>query len=51
MKLLEGIRVLDISTVIAAPFAAGLMADFGAEVIKVEMPGRRRSFSQTGTIS
>lgn len=30
MKLLEGIRVLDISTVIAAPFAAGLMADFGA---------------------
>ena len=36
MKLLEGIRVLDISTVIAAPFAAGLMADFGAEVIKVE---------------
>ena len=38
MKLLEGIRVLDISTVIAAPFAAGLMADFGAEVIKVEMP-------------
>ena len=48
MKLLEGVRVLDISTVIAAPFAAGLMADFGAEVIKVEMP---RSFSQTGTIS
>ena len=38
MKLLEGIRVLDISTVIAAPFAAGLMADFGAEVIKVESP-------------
>ena len=26
MKLLEGIRVLDISTVIAAPFAAGLLA-------------------------
>lgn len=38
MKLLEGVRVLDISTVIAAPFAAGLMADFGAEVIKIEMP-------------
>ena len=48
MKLLEGIRVLDISTVIAAPFAAGLMADFGAEVIK---DATERSVSQTGTIS
>ena len=37
---LEGVRVLDIATVIAAPWAAGIMADFGAEVIKVEMPGR-----------
>ena len=37
---LEGVRVLDIATVIAAPWAAGIMADFGAEVIKIEMPGR-----------
>ncbi len=36
---LVGIKVLDISTVVAAPFAAALMADFGAEVIKVELPG------------
>ena len=35
---LLGIKVLDISTVVAAPFAAGLMADFGANVIKVELP-------------
>ncbi|MDD2383961.1 MAG: CoA transferase [Sulfurospirillaceae bacterium] len=38
MSALDGVRVLDVSTVIASPFAAGLMADFGAEVIKVEMP-------------
>mgnify|MGYP002747171891 CR=1 FL=1 len=48
MKLLEGIRVLDISTVIAAPFAAGLMADFGAEVIKVEMPDGGDPFRRLG---
>lgn len=36
---LTGLRVLDISTVYAAPFAAALLADFGAEVLKVEMPG------------
>lgn len=35
---LAGIRVLDVGTRIAAPFAAGLLADFGAEVIKVEDP-------------
>lgn len=35
---LAGIRILDLSTVIAAPFGAALLGDFGAEVIKVEMP-------------
>jgi crotonobetainyl-CoA:carnitine CoA-transferase CaiB-like acyl-CoA transferase len=35
---LEGIRVLEIGTLIAAPFAARLFAEFGAEVIKVESP-------------
>lgn len=47
---LEGIRVLDIATVIAAPWAAGLMADFGAEVIKIKMPGRGDSFRGMGPL-
>jgi crotonobetainyl-CoA:carnitine CoA-transferase CaiB-like acyl-CoA transferase len=35
---LQGIRVIEIGTLIAAPFAARLMAEFGAEVIKIEPP-------------
>lgn len=35
---LSGLRVLDIGTFIAAPFAATLMAEFGAEVLKIELP-------------
>lgn len=36
---LEGIRVLDAATVLAAPLSASLLGELGAEVIKVEMPG------------
>ncbi|MBK6740784.1 MAG: CoA transferase [Haliea sp.] len=36
---LSGIRILDIGTMIAAPLAAGALADQGADVIKVEAPG------------
>jgi crotonobetainyl-CoA:carnitine CoA-transferase CaiB-like acyl-CoA transferase len=35
---LAGVRVLDIATFLAAPFAGTVLADFGAEVIKVEQP-------------
>src|SRR6266481_4680485 len=35
---LQGIRVVDVSTGIAGPLAAMLLADFGAEVAKVEPP-------------
>jgi crotonobetainyl-CoA:carnitine CoA-transferase CaiB-like acyl-CoA transferase len=36
---LAGVRVLDCSTMIAAPTTAAMLADFGAEVIKLERPG------------
>ena len=34
---LQEIRILDISTLIAAPLAGTLLADYGAEVVKVEL--------------
>jgi crotonobetainyl-CoA:carnitine CoA-transferase CaiB-like acyl-CoA transferase len=37
---LEGVRVLDLGTRIAAPFCAGLLGEQGAEVIKIEQPRR-----------
>ncbi|MDN4075482.1 MULTISPECIES: CaiB/BaiF CoA transferase family protein [Fictibacillus] len=37
---LKGLKVLDIATVYAAPFAAALLGDYGADVIKVEIPGK-----------
>lgn len=40
MTALGGIRVIEIGTLIAAPFAARIMAEFGAEVIKIETLGQ-----------
>lgn len=37
-KALEGLRVLEMGQLIAGPFASRLMAEFGAEVLKVESP-------------
>lgn len=37
--LLKGLRVLDLSTMIAAPTTATILGDYGADVVKVEMPG------------
>jgi len=39
MQVLEGIQVVELGQLIAGPFAAKTLADFGARVIKVEPPG------------
>jgi crotonobetainyl-CoA:carnitine CoA-transferase CaiB-like acyl-CoA transferase len=45
--LLEGVRVVEMAVWVAGPAAAGLLADFGADVVKIEPPGgdpMRRAF-------
>ena len=48
-KPLSGIRVLDIASFIAAPFAATILSEFGADVIKVEHPDGGDPWRRYGT--
>ncbi|MCD8536446.1 MAG: CoA transferase [Burkholderiaceae bacterium] len=46
---LDGLRVLDLATFVAGPFCAAQLGEFGAEVIKVELPGAGDPLRRFGT--
>lgn len=47
---LDGVRVIDLGTILAGPFGATLLGEFGAEIIKVEMPGAGDPLRGSGPI-
>jgi succinyl-CoA:(S)-malate CoA-transferase subunit B len=51
IRPLQGIRVLDVSSYIAGPFCTTQLAEFGAEVIKLELPGTGDALRKFGTRS
>ena len=48
--LFSGLKVIDCATVIAAPAAAMILADYGADVIKIEQPGEGDMLRMLGDI-
>ena len=47
---LTGVKVLELGTLIAGPFCARVLAEFGAEVIKIEAPDGGRWQARTASI-
>jgi succinyl-CoA--D-citramalate CoA-transferase len=48
VRPLDGVRVVEMGSLLAGPFCGQLLADFGAEVIKVEPPGKGDPMRQWG---
>ena len=51
VKPLQGIRIIDVSSFLAGPFCATQLAEFGAEVIKLELPKVGDALRKFGTIT
>ena len=51
VKPLQGIRVVDVSSFLAGPFCSTQLAEFGAEVIKIELPKVGDALRKFGTIT
>jgi len=51
VKPLQGIRVIDVSSFLAGPFCATQLAEFGAEVIKIELPKVGDALRKFGTVT